>query len=266
MKGAFTGADRDKIGVFEAAAGGFVFLDEIGDMPLSQQPKLLRALQERKIQRLWSYEEKKVNFRTISASHVNLEDAVASGKFREDLYYRVAREKIKIPSLKEREEDIPDLVQHFLLSHPMGKSKTITSESIQLLQSYTWPGNIRQLHAVIETLSSRVQSQVIRESDVCQVLPEVTDFCVSRTNKVFIGKYGAHLISSEKKRFEKAILTANGDRTKAAQVLGMSRATFFRKAKELGLVRTRESISPLRLELNIKSETPSETFETQSQI
>jgi DNA-binding NtrC family response regulator len=243
VKGAFTGADRDKVGIFEAAAGGFVFLDEIGDMPLSQQPKLLRTLQERKIQRLGSHDEKKVNFRTVSATHISLEDAVKEGKFREDLYYRIAREKVKIPALRERPEDISDLVQHMLLSHSHGKNKSITQESIELLQSYSWPGNVRQLQATVEAVSSRVQSNVIRESDICQVLPEVTEYCVSHTSRGRVGRYGASLIQNEKKRFENAILAAKGDRTQAAQALGLSRATFFRRAKDLGLVRSREFFS-----------------------
>lgn len=116
IRGAFTGADKDRIGAFEAALGGFVFLDEIGDMPLNQQAKLLRVLQERKVMRVGSTDERAVSFKSISATHVNLENAVTEKKFREDLYYRIAKFVIRIPSLRERLEDIPELVTFFLIN------------------------------------------------------------------------------------------------------------------------------------------------------
>ncbi|MCM0606292.1 MAG: sigma-54-dependent Fis family transcriptional regulator [Xanthomonadaceae bacterium] len=241
IRGAFTGADRDKIGVFEAAAGGFVFMDEIGDMPMSQQPKLLRALQERKITRLGSNEIKKVNFRTISATHKNLEQLVTEKLFREDLYYRVAREKIHVPSLRERSEDIPELVEFFLSHATSFKRKTITKEALELLQAYRWPGNIRQLQGVVENMRSRCDGDIIREKDVCQALPEVARLKPHTLERILGGTYRGSLILTERKRFEDAIYAAQGDRNSAAKSLGLSRATFFRRANELGLVKTRQS-------------------------
>ncbi|MFN8943311.1 MAG: sigma 54-interacting transcriptional regulator, partial [Pseudobdellovibrionaceae bacterium] len=234
VKGAFTGADKDRIGAFEAACGGFVFLDEIGDMPLHQQAKLLRVLQERKIQRVGSLEERPVSFKSISASHVNLENAVADKKFREDLYYRIAKYVIKIPSLRERLEDIPELVT-FFLSTRLKNQITITPQAIDLLFAYHWPGNIRQLESVIESMAYRCDKGIIRELDVCQAIPDLSKLFSPKTTVSFLGKTGNALVSQEKKRFQKALIDANGDRTKAASLLNISRATFFRRAKELGI-------------------------------
>jgi len=239
VKGAFTGADRDKVGAFEAAAGGFVFLDEIGELPLSQQPKLLRVLQERTLQRVGTHDERKVNFRCVAATHVNLEEAVKAGKFREDLYYRIAKTVVRIPALRERPEDIPELVYYFLGQISGGKKKSLTPEAMSILQTYNWPGNVRQLKAVIEGVVAKCDENTIREKDICRALPEAAVFNTSVARSV-VGAYGTCLIMSERQRFEKAIIKCRGNRDEAAKALGLSRATFFRRAKDLGLVKTRE--------------------------
>lgn len=241
VKGAFTGADKDRIGAFEAACGGFVFLDEIGDMPVHQQAKLLRVLQERKVQRVGSIEERAVSFKSISASHVDLESAVADKRFREDLYYRIAKYVIRIPSLRERMEDLPDLVTLFL-STRFKNQVTITPQAIDLLFAYHWPGNIRQLESVIDSMAYRCDSGIIRERDVCRSIPDLSSLFTPKTSVSFLGRTGNALISKEKKRFQKALIDAHGDRTKAAGLLNISRATFFRRAKELGLVASRKSL------------------------
>ena len=234
VKGAFTGADRERIGAFEAAHGGFVFLDEIGDMPIHQQAKLLRVLQERKVQRVGSTEERSVSFKSISATHVNLEHAVADKKFREDLYYRIAKFSIQIPALRNRMEDIPELVT-FFLSTRFNNQITITPQAIELLFAYHWPGNIRQLESAIESMVYRCENKVIREKDVCQAIPDLSNLFTPKQAITLLGKHGHSPISQERKRFQKALIDAYGDRTKAAQLLNMSRATFFRRAKELGI-------------------------------
>lgn len=239
VKGAFTGADKDRASAFEAVGGGFVFLDEIGDMPLHQQAKLLRVLQERKVQRVGSIEERSVSFRCISATNVDLPKAIQEKRFREDLYYRVAKAQIQIPSLRERIEDIPELTHYFLGLQQTSKRVSITDEAIALLQAYSWPGNVRQLQAIVEIMASRCIAGVIRERDVCQAIPEIGNLYMGRFTRPFLGKEGAALVASEKKRFQKALIDANGDRTRAAQLLNISRATFFRRAKELGLVSPR---------------------------
>jgi len=244
VRGAFTGADRERVSAFETVGGGFIFFDEIGDMPLNQQAKLLRVLQERKVQRVGSLDERKVNFRSISATNVKLEKAIEDKKFREDLYYRVAKETLRIPALRERVEDIPELVQYFLAKASPRRRKSITNEGLAILQAYHWPGNVRQLRTVIESLESRCTGDMIREKDICQVLPDVAELLSSKFTRSLVGNYGASLILNEKQRYEKALIQADWDRSKAAIALGVSRATFFRRAKELGLVRSRVKALP----------------------
>lgn len=243
VKGAFTGADRDRVSAFEAAGGGFIFFDELGDMPLAQQSKLLRVLQERKVQRVGSHDQKSVNFRSISATNVHLDKAIANKSFREDLYYRIAKETLKVPALRDRIEDIPELVEYFLAKAPKQRRKTITNEGLALLQAYHWPGNVRQLKTVIESLESRCAEKVIREKDICQVIPELAGVLSSRFKKALVAKYGASPVSQERHRIAKAILQANQDRAKAAELLGMSRATLFRRMRELGLSKPRAKVA-----------------------
>tara|TARA_R110000868_G_scaffold334722_2_gene595431 strand:- start:618 stop:1781 length:1164 start_codon:yes stop_codon:yes gene_type:complete len=155
VKGAFTSANKDRAGKFEAANGGTIFLDEIGDMSLSAQAKVLRALQENRIQRVGSDRDIKVDVRVIAATNKNLKKEIEEGRFREDLYHRLAVILIKVPSLNERREDIPLLITHFSekISNEQGTAKKVFSEkAIKLLQEYDWTGNIRELRNVIERL------------------------------------------------------------------------------------------------------------------
>lgn len=243
VKGAFTGADKERASAFEAVGGGFVFLDEIGEMPLHQQAKLLRVLQERKVQRVGSIEERAVSFRCISATNIDLTKAIQEKRFREDLFYRIAKVQVRIPSLRDRIEDIPELVHFFMSTEDKKQKLAITDEALALLQSYSWPGNIRQLQTIVEILISRSTDSTIREKDVCQAIPELGNMYLSRFVRPFLGKEGATLIANEKKRFQKALIDARGDRNKAAILLKISRATFFRRAKELGLVNGRRSLN-----------------------
>jgi len=155
VKGSFTGANKDRAGKFEAANGGTIFLDEIGDMSLSAQAKVLRALQENKIQRVGSDKDIKVNVRIVAATNKNLKEEIAEGRFREDLYHRLAVILIKVPALNDRREDIPLLVDFFAdkISKEQGvPKKDFSLEAIQLLQKYDWTGNIRELRNVVERL------------------------------------------------------------------------------------------------------------------
>ncbi|GAA4976869.1 sigma-54 dependent transcriptional regulator [Algibacter aquimarinus] len=155
VKGAFTSANKDRAGKFEAANGGTIFLDEIGDMSLSAQAKVLRALQESRIQRVGSDKDIKVDVRVVAATNKNLKKEIEDGKFREDLYHRLAVILIKVPALNERREDIPLLVKHFSdkIANEQGTAKKAFSEkAIKLLQEYDWTGNIRELRNVIERL------------------------------------------------------------------------------------------------------------------
>ena len=168
VKGAFTSANKDRAGKFEAANGGTIFLDEIGDMSLSAQAKVLRALQENKIQRVGSDKDIKVNVRVVAATNKNLKKEIADNKFREDLYHRLAVILVKVPALNDRREDIPLLVDYFTkkISTEQGSPvKTFSAKAIKQLQQYDWTGNIRELRNVVERLII-LGGQEVSEEDV----------------------------------------------------------------------------------------------------
>ncbi len=166
VKGAFTSANKDRAGKFEAANGGTIFLDEIGDMSLSAQAKVLRALQESRIQRVGSDKDIKVNVRVVAATNKDLKAEIADGKFREDLYHRLAVILIKVPALNDRRDDIPLLIQHFskkIAGEQGNTPKAFTESAIKLLQDYDWTGNIRELRNVVERLIILGGSEVSEE-------------------------------------------------------------------------------------------------------
>ena len=168
VKGSFTGANKDRAGKFEAANGGTIFLDEIGDMSLSAQAKVLRALQENKISRVGSDKDIKVNVRVIAATNKNLTKEISEGKFREDLYHRLAVILIEVPSLNERRDDIPLLINFFAeqVANEQGTAvKSFSDKAIKLLQEYSWTGNIRELRNVVERLIILGEKEV-SENDV----------------------------------------------------------------------------------------------------
>jgi DNA-binding NtrC family response regulator len=168
VKGSFTGANKDRAGKFEAANGGTIFLDEIGDMSLSAQAKVLRALQENRIQRVGSDKDIKVNVRVVAATNKNLKKEIEEGRFREDLYHRLAVILIKVPALNDRREDIPLLIDFFTkkISQEQGNAqKKFSDEAVKLLQSYDWTGNIRELRNVVERLIILGENEV-SENDV----------------------------------------------------------------------------------------------------
>ena len=168
VKGAFTSAAKDRAGKFEAANGGTIFLDEIGDMSLSAQAKVLRALQESRIQRVGSDKDIKVNVRVVAATNKNLKKEIADGNFREDLYHRLAVILVKVPALNDRREDIPLLINHFSakIAEEQGTAhKSFSAKAIKLLQDYDWTGNIRELRNVVERLII-LGSAEVSEQDV----------------------------------------------------------------------------------------------------
>jgi len=163
VKGSFTGANKDRAGKFEAANGGTIFLDEIGDMSLSAQAKVLRALQENKISRVGSDKDIKVDVRVIAATNKDLIKEISEGRFREDLYHRLAVILIDVPSLNERRDDIPDLIRFFAekIAEEQGTAnKVFSDKAIKLLQEYNWTGNIRELRNVVERLIILGEKQV----------------------------------------------------------------------------------------------------------
>ena len=221
-KGSFTGAVQDRRGLFSAAQGGTIFLDEVGDMPLSLQVKLLRALEERKVRPVGTHESHDIDVRVISATHRKLEERIASGEFREDLYYRLNVVKLYIPALAERREDIPLLANHFLarLAERYRRQRLAFSpEAMQLLVSAPWPGNVRQLLNVIEQAVALAPTEVIPESLVRQALDA--------------GDTALTPLDEARKAFERDYLVrilkiTGGNVTKAARLAGRNRTEFYR--------------------------------------
>jgi two-component system response regulator GlrR len=221
-KGSFTGAVADRRGLFQAAQGGTLFLDEIGDMPLPLQVKLLRALEERKVRPVGSHESHEIDVRVICATHRKLEERIASGEFREDLYYRLNVVKLYIPTLAERREDIPLLANHFLarLAERYRKGRlALAPEAMQLLVSAPWPGNVRQLLNVIEQAVALAPTEVIPESLVRQALDA--------------GDTALTPLDEARKAFERDYLVrilkiTGGNVTKAARLAGRNRTEFYR--------------------------------------
>ena len=231
-KGAFTGATADQQGFFEAANGGTLFLDEIGDLPLAMQAALLRVLQEREIIRLGETQARKSDVRIIAATHKDLIAEVAAGRFREDLFFRLRVARIHIPSLRERKTDIPLLVEHFLRSASQQIGKPVNSlqaDALQRLLAYDWPGNVRELRSCVDFALIHCLGDSIQVNDLP---PEIRN---QRLGDLPNTGLGLALIDDERQRILQALKTAGGNRTKAVQLLGISRATFYRRLQELGI-------------------------------
>ena len=223
-KGAFTGAGSRKVGMFELASSGTLFLDEIGEMPIHLQVKLLRVIQELKIQRLGSTQSIPINVRILTATNKNLEDHIKKGFFREDLYYRLNVIQIRLPALRERREDIPLLVGHFIkkFSRKVGKSvQSIDPEAIIALQNYEFPGNVRELENIIERAIILARTDTITLKDLGIVPP---------TAKIRM-KRGT-LDEIQKQAILEALRRWEGNRTRAAEELGIHRKTLLNKIKE----------------------------------
>ncbi len=233
-KGAFTGAGKQRIGIFERARGGTVFLDEIGDMHLALQAKLLRVLQEREIHRVGGSTPISVDVRLIAATNKNLEAAVKTGAFRQDLFYRVAVFPIVIPPLRERREDIPLLAKHFLKKHTSRADKSIngiSTASLRLLLQYDWPGNVRELENAIE------RAVLLETTDVLQVNnlpPQLSPIVASGTDPAAPAAI-LPLAEVERQALVHALEVSTNNITEAARALGLNRATLYRKLKKYGL-------------------------------
>ena len=225
-KGAFTGAVMDKMGKFEAADGGTIFLDEIGDMPLSLQAKILRVIEEREFERLGEVETRKVDVRVIAATNRPLKELVEQGKFRMDLYYRLNVVRIRLPALRERAEDIPLLLDHFIevFNKKFNKKvKGVEQKVMDFLLDYSWPGNVRELENVIEHAMIHARGDLIRFDNLPDYLFEE-------------GESGAvSLVDVEREHILRVLKSVNNNKTRASKILGISRSTLWRKLKELNI-------------------------------
>jgi DNA-binding NtrC family response regulator len=229
-KGAFTGAEKQKRGRFELAVGGTIFLDEIGDISPTTQVKLLRVLQTKEITRVGSEETIPVDVRTIAATNRNLEELIKQGTFREDLYYRLNVFPIPLPPLRERREDIPELVIHFLKKNNQPEDK-IDSQTLRALMSYHWPGNIRELENIIERMIILSGDDMITSDSLP---PQFRGFMTSNDSlAIDIPDEGISIDEVEKELIHKALKKAGGNKSKAAQLLGITRRKLYSMVERL---------------------------------
>ncbi len=252
-RGAFTGADTRRIGRFEQADHGTIFLDEIGDMTPSTQVKLLRVLQDRTVQRVGGKETIPVDVRILCATHRDLETAIREKQFREDLYYRLNVVAITLPPLRDRREDIPELVRYFLIKYGAELNTTSSSidpDAVELLQAQSWPGNVRELENVMRRSLLAAQGYTVNLDHVQRALKKSTDSATSsgRTLGEFIDDllspagrepmtdaYSQVIEMVERELFSRAITKAQGNQAKAARWLGITRITMRAKLIQFGL-------------------------------
>jgi len=232
-KGAFTGAVQKKNGLLQSADGGTVFLDEIGDMPLSMQVKLLRVIQEKELLRVGGVDSLPVDVRFIAATHRDLQDAVQKELFRQDLYYRLNVIALRLPPLTERVDDIPLLVHHFLARKSRAMKKEIDAiqpEAMDLLRRYSWPGNVRELENIIERAVTLGNGPMIRLADLPDYIHNVTIETYRHTPS------DIPTLEDQEKRYIQWVLEKNGgNKTKAAKIMGIDRVSLWRKLKRYGI-------------------------------
>jgi len=230
VRGAFTGATANRKGLFEAADKGTIFLDEIGEMSLTMQVKLLRVLQERKVRPVGAHEEVAFDTRVIAATNRDLQAMVKAGTFREDLFYRVSVIPIELPPLREKREDIADLVEHFLqkFGAQSGRSITVSEKAMELFERYSWPGNVRELEHTVERAVALERSGTIRPESLPQ---QITNYNPARATSVFdLPEEGlnlaAHLEQLEQRYILEALRRTGGNQTRAAEILHLSVRSF----------------------------------------
>jgi len=232
-KGAFTGANRQKDGLLTVAEGGTVFLDEIGELPIDLQAKLLRAIQEKEIRPVGSTRSVPMNARVLAATHRDLEAAVAEGKFRRDLYYRLNVLTLRIPALRERKHDIPLLVHFFLerMAQTTGVRRNVSDEALKELSQFDWPGNVRELENCIERACTMSSGPVLHTADLPTIVQD------AKRNSASQNGFASNVIpiaELEKQAILGTIEKLNGDKLLAAKLLGIGKTTLYRKLKEYG--------------------------------
>jgi two-component system response regulator PilR (NtrC family) len=235
-RGSFTGAVSDKKGLIQSAEGGTLFLDEIADLPLHMQVKLLRVIQEKAVRPIGEQEETGIDVRVLSATHKNLAQLVAEGKFREDLFYRVNVIELRVPSLRERPEDVQELAEAIL--RRLGRRMKITppmlaKDAVAALEAYSFPGNVRELENILERAITLSTSGEVRASDI-QLRP-TPGGAVAAVNPAGSGALGDHLEDIEREAIVKALEQTRFNKTAAAKVLGMSFRALRYRIKKLGI-------------------------------
>jgi transcriptional regulator with PAS, ATPase and Fis domain len=227
MRGAFTGADRDRPGLFEAAHKGTAFLDEIGDVDLNIQVKLLRFLQEREVRPLGASRPKNVDVRVVAATNRDLQKMVDEDRFREDLWFRLNVVRIVVPPLRERHGDVPLLATYFVqrYNERYRQDARLLDSGLKALQSYTWPGNVRQLQHVMERLVILAPHARIDRDAV----EEAIEMSEPRENA------GETLADTEAEQIRRVLAATGGNKSRAAKILGIERKTLYRKLERMGI-------------------------------
>jgi DNA-binding NtrC family response regulator len=245
VKGAFTGANRSRDGLLVSAAGGTVFLDEIGEMPLDLQAKLLRALQEKEVRPVGATHRVPIHVRILAATNRNLPEMVEQGRFRKDLFYRLNVVNLRLPPLRQRREDIPLLIAHFLerKNREYGKTFRVSDEMMRVLMEYDWPGNVRELEHLIDRSCAYCSGNLLQLGDAPTALiefyantrprPLTTDAAPSDTS--LLSPSVTPLVELEKQAILSALQALQGDKLAAARLLGIGKTTLYRKIKEYGL-------------------------------
>lgn len=238
VRGAFTDASSDRVGKFEYAHGGTLFLDEVGDMPIATQIKLLRVLESNEITRVGSNEAVPVNVRILSATNRNLEDSIAAGTFRNDLYHRLKVVTINLPRLAERSQDIPLLIEHFMKQFAKRHHKTvsgITAAARRRLMAFDWPGNVRQLRNVVESMVVVDYDGVLDVDDLPAELTGSADASEEAQGGSLSSLVGKPLSELERLFIAETLQQTGGNREAAAEMLGIGQRTLYRKIKEFQL-------------------------------
>jgi two-component system response regulator HydG len=233
-KGAFTGADREHVGLFESADGGTLFLDEIGELPQGLQPKLLRALESGEFRRVGATRTRSARARIVAATNRDLEDEVRQGRFREDLYWRLNVLHLPIPPLRERPADIPLLAEHLLRAAVLGRPSApsrISPQAMALLTAYPWPGNARELRNVMERAAALAIADEIRIEDLPARILESGQTAVIVSEAA---KRQVPLRDVERSYIQEVLRQTGGNKSRAAEILGLDRKTLYRKLEEYG--------------------------------
>jgi two-component system response regulator HydG len=233
VKGAFTGASQTKDGLLSIAQGGTIFLDEVGELPVDLQAKLLRAIQEKEIRPVGSTRRIPIDVRILAATNRDLEHAVSQGTFRKDLYFRLNVLSVKIPPLRERRQDIPLLVGHFLdrLSREAGMERMLTDDAMKALLAYDWPGNVRELENCLERSCALTTAPLMQLRDLPTYIHGMP---AEQPGSVRVQRKIMPMAELEKQTIMSALAQLNGDRLLAARLLGIGKTTLYRKLKEYG--------------------------------